>query len=71
MIGTGVAILGAALLAQRSSDTSHRVTVAGDLASFSAAVLFVVYINMGRRLRQWMPLVSESQCHCLDSRCLW
>lgn len=60
VLGTAIGVLGAALLAFGASGwgNGNRVTLAGDMVSLFGAAMFVGYLNTGRRLRQWMPLVS-------------
>eukprot|EP00887_Chlorella_sp_A99_P004149 scaffold23.g4149.t1 len=53
---TLVGLVGAVLLATAAARTDRQVTVAGDLAALCASLAIIVYLLVGRSLRQWMPL---------------
>eukprot|EP00887_Chlorella_sp_A99_P004332 scaffold15.g4332.t1 len=56
LLGTLVGLVGAVLLATAAARTDRQVTVAGDLAALCASLAIIVYLLVGRSLRQWMPL---------------
>ena len=56
LAGTLVGLTGAVLLATAAASSDAEVTLAGDGAALAASLMFIVYLLVGRNLRQWMPL---------------
>ena len=55
LIGTGIAGLGAVMLAA-GSGANKGVTLIGDLACLAATSGFITYMSIGRGLRAWIGL---------------
>jgi len=52
LVGTGVGLIGAVLLATAAAKADQQVTLHGDMAALLAAFAFVGYLLIGQNLRR-------------------